>query len=86
MLLAEYLVRRINFDWWSKYNFVLSAAMDAGTIVCGILIFLTLQLPRNGTICECDGAFLFGRHRFTEIGIIVRQPSTGGGTRCLPRH
>ncbi|KWU42677.1 OPT oligopeptide transporter [Rhodotorula sp. JG-1b] len=46
----QYLVRRINFDWWSKYNFVLSAAMDAGTIVCGILIFLTLQLPRNGTI------------------------------------
>ncbi|TKA51429.1 hypothetical protein B0A53_05342 [Rhodotorula sp. CCFEE 5036] len=46
----QYLVRRINFDWWSKYNFVLSAAMDAGTIVCGILIFLTLQLPRGGTI------------------------------------
>ncbi|GAA5988412.1 hypothetical protein JCM10908_003554 [Rhodotorula pacifica] len=46
----QYLVRRKNFDWWSKYNFVLSAAMDSGTIVCGILIFLSVQLPRDGTI------------------------------------
>ncbi|GAA5871140.1 hypothetical protein JCM3774_006803 [Rhodotorula dairenensis] len=46
----QYLVRRRNFEWWSKYNFVLSAAMDAGTIICGVLIFLTLQLPRGGTI------------------------------------
>lgn len=30
---VEYLIRKYNFRWWSKYNFVLSAALDSGTIV-----------------------------------------------------
>jgi hypothetical protein len=29
-----------------QYNYTLSAALDVGTIVCGIFIFLTLGLPR----------------------------------------
>jgi len=49
-LIFQYLLRKYNFRWWSKYNFVLAAALDAGTIVAGLLIFLTLQLPRQGNI------------------------------------
>lgn len=49
--LAEYLIRHRNFEWWSKYNFLLSAGLDAGTVFSGILIFLTLQLPKGGNIC-----------------------------------
>ncbi|TFK47274.1 oligopeptide transporter [Heliocybe sulcata] len=46
----QYLVRRRYFAFWAKYNYVLSAALDAGTAVSTILIFFTLQYPRNGTI------------------------------------
>ncbi|TIA79936.1 hypothetical protein E3P92_03017 [Wallemia ichthyophaga] len=46
----QYLVRRTHFAWWSKYNFILSAALDAGTTLGIILVFLLLQLPKNGSI------------------------------------
>ncbi|KAI3975380.1 hypothetical protein MKX01_004467 [Papaver californicum] len=29
--------------WWQKYNYVLSAALDAGTAFMGVLLFFTLQ-------------------------------------------
>ncbi|KAK0244993.1 small oligopeptide transporter [Armillaria nabsnona] len=38
------------FSWWTKYNYVLSAALDAGTTVSILVIFFCLQYPRNGTI------------------------------------
>ncbi|GAA5877808.1 hypothetical protein JCM16303_000244 [Sporobolomyces ruberrimus] len=46
----QYLLRRRQFRWWSKFNFVLSAGLDSGTVISGIIIFLTLSLPKNGTI------------------------------------
>ncbi|SCZ95997.1 BZ3500_MvSof-1268-A1-R1_Chr8-1g09935 [Microbotryum saponariae] len=46
----QYLLRRHRFLWWSKYNFVLSAGLDSGTIIGGIVIFLALVLPKGGTI------------------------------------
>jgi hypothetical protein len=30
--------------WWLQYNFLTSAALDAGLALCTILIFLTLNL------------------------------------------
>ncbi|KAK0518852.1 hypothetical protein OC842_007654, partial [Tilletia horrida] len=30
--LFQYIMRKYKFRWWSKYNFVLAAALDAGTI------------------------------------------------------
>jgi hypothetical protein len=42
---AEFYVRRRNFRWWAKFNYVLSAALDSGTIIALVVIFLTLQLP-----------------------------------------
>lgn len=50
-ILAEYFVRHRYFRWWSKYNFVLSAGLDAGTVLSGIVIFFALQLPKGGSIC-----------------------------------
>lgn len=45
----QYVVRRRSFRWWSKFNYVLSAGLDSGTILSIIVIFLTLQLPfKNG--------------------------------------
>jgi len=46
----NYVIRRRHFSWWTKYNYVLSAALDAGLAVSIVLIFFCLQYPKNGTI------------------------------------
>lgn len=46
----QFLVRKYNFRWWSKYNFVLAAALDSGTIISTIVVFFALLLPRNGNL------------------------------------
>lgn len=46
----QYVIRRKYFSYWAKYNYVLSAALDAGTAVGVILVFFCLQYPLNGTI------------------------------------
>jgi OPT family small oligopeptide transporter len=46
----QYVIRRRHFAWWTKYNYVLSAAMDSGVAVSAVLIFFILQYPKNGTI------------------------------------
>ncbi|KAF7324342.1 OPT oligopeptide transporter [Mycena venus] len=46
----QYVIRRRHFAWWTKYNYVLSAALDSGVAVSAVLIFFILQYPRNGTI------------------------------------
>ncbi|KAH9447028.1 hypothetical protein Pst134EA_029013 [Puccinia striiformis f. sp. tritici] len=46
----QYVLRRMKFRWWSKYNFVLSAGLDVGTVIGAIVIFFTLQLPKGGQL------------------------------------
>ncbi|RPD78416.1 OPT oligopeptide transporter [Lentinus tigrinus ALCF2SS1-7] len=46
----NYVIRRRHFSWWTKYNYVLSAALDSGVAIAAILIFFCLQYPANGTI------------------------------------
>ncbi|RXW17009.1 hypothetical protein EST38_g8852 [Candolleomyces aberdarensis] len=46
----QYVIRRRKFEWWSKYNYVLSAALDSGVAISVIVIFFCLQYPQNGTI------------------------------------
>ncbi|EIW77497.1 OPT oligopeptide transporter [Coniophora puteana RWD-64-598 SS2] len=46
----QYLIRRRHFSWWTKYNYVLSAALDSGLAIGIVLVFFCLQYPRNGTI------------------------------------
>ncbi|PPQ65048.1 hypothetical protein CVT26_015744 [Gymnopilus dilepis] len=48
--LFQYVIRRRHFSWWTKYNYVLSAALDSGVAVSAVLIFFILQYPKNGTI------------------------------------
>ncbi|EEB91046.1 hypothetical protein MPER_10666, partial [Moniliophthora perniciosa FA553] len=45
-----YWIRRRYFAWWTKYNYVLSASLDAGAAIGIIVIFFCLQFPKNGTI------------------------------------
>jgi OPT family small oligopeptide transporter len=46
----QYFVRRRYFSWWTKYNYVLAAALDSGLAISILVIFFTLQYPKNGTI------------------------------------
>ncbi|TFY77272.1 hypothetical protein EWM64_g6741 [Hericium alpestre] len=46
----QYAIRRRHFSWWTKYNYVLSAALDSGTAVSILIIFFCLQFPKNGSI------------------------------------
>ncbi|KAI0690888.1 OPT oligopeptide transporter protein-domain-containing protein [Cytidiella melzeri] len=46
----NYVIRRRHFAWWTKYNYVLSAALDSGTAVSTIIVFFCLQYPKNGMI------------------------------------
>ncbi|KAI0045919.1 OPT oligopeptide transporter [Auriscalpium vulgare] len=46
----QYVVRRRYFPFWAKYNYVLSAALDAGTACGTILVYFCLQYPLNNSI------------------------------------
>nr|GAT55049.1 OPT oligopeptide transporter [Mycena chlorophos] len=48
--LFQYVIRRRHFAWWTKYNYVLSAALDSGVAVSAVVIFFCLQYPKNGTV------------------------------------
>ena len=46
----QWFMRRYHFRWWMRYNYILSAALDAGVALAGIIIFFAVQFPDNGTI------------------------------------
>ncbi|KAF8496641.1 OPT oligopeptide transporter [Hysterangium stoloniferum] len=48
--LFQYVIRRRHFSWWTKYNYVLSAALDCGVAISVIIIFFCLEFPKNGSI------------------------------------
>ncbi|KAH9855546.1 small oligopeptide transporter [Lenzites betulinus] len=50
--LFQYVIRRRYFPFWAKYNYVLSAALDAGTAISTLLVYFILQYPKNGQIGE----------------------------------
>ncbi|KIO29156.1 hypothetical protein M407DRAFT_228494, partial [Tulasnella calospora MUT 4182] len=47
---TQYIVRTRKPQWWLKYNYILSSALDTGTIFGIILVFLCLYLPKKGTL------------------------------------
>jgi len=46
----QWWMRRFHFRWWMRYNYILSAALDGGVAIGVVIIFFTVQYPRNGTI------------------------------------
>ncbi|KAF8937715.1 hypothetical protein BGZ47_008905 [Haplosporangium gracile] len=38
-----FLLRRYRYDWWSRYNYLTSAALDTGVALCGLVIFFAIQ-------------------------------------------
>ena len=46
----QYVIRRRHFSCWTKYSYVLSAALDSSVAIAAVLIFFILQYPKNGDI------------------------------------
>ncbi|KAH9942142.1 OPT oligopeptide transporter [Epithele typhae] len=73
----QYLVRRRNFGWWSKFNYILSSALDCGTVLAVLFIFFTLQFPNGGVNLEW-----WGNTVYTETAdfkrLPLRSPPAGG--------
>ncbi|OBT41372.1 hypothetical protein VE00_08212 [Pseudogymnoascus sp. WSF 3629] len=40
------VIKKRHPGWWTEYNYITSAALDSGTIICVLLIFFALQLPK----------------------------------------
>lgn len=38
-------IKKRFFAWWTKYNYVLAAALDTGTAISGIIIFFAVSYP-----------------------------------------
>ncbi|KAF9134049.1 hypothetical protein BGW39_008268 [Mortierella sp. 14UC] len=38
-----FLLRRYRYNWWSRYNYLTSAALDTGVAIAGLIIFFALQ-------------------------------------------
>ncbi|KAG9320156.1 hypothetical protein KVV02_004293, partial [Mortierella alpina] len=38
-----FLLRRYRYNWWSRYNYLTSAALDSGLAVAGLVIFFCIQ-------------------------------------------
>ncbi|KAF9114541.1 hypothetical protein BGX27_010516 [Mortierella sp. AM989] len=45
-----FLVLRYHHEWWRRYTFVLAAALDAGTQICNMAIFVVFSLILKGSI------------------------------------
>ncbi|KAF9103886.1 hypothetical protein BGX29_002779 [Mortierella sp. GBA35] len=71
-----FLLRRYRYDWWARYNYLTSAALDTGVAICGLIIFFAIQSwegempywwgnpnPEEMTIdhCPLGGANFYGK-------------------------
>ncbi|KAK3816274.1 MAG: OPT oligopeptide transporter protein-domain-containing protein [Benniella sp.] len=45
-----FLVLRYHHEWWRRYTFVLAAALDAGSQICNMAIFVVFSLILRGAI------------------------------------
>ncbi|KAG0328110.1 hypothetical protein BG000_000645 [Podila horticola] len=69
-----FVLRRYRYDWWARYNYLTSAALDTGVALCGLAIFFALQswegkMPNwwgnpEGALDHCP---LSGANYFKEI-------------------
>ena len=40
----QFILRKFRYRWWFKYNYVTAAAMDTGTVISIVVVFVALQL------------------------------------------
>ncbi|KAJ7896012.1 glutathione transporter [Mycena olivaceomarginata] len=44
----NFYIRRAHFRWWMRYNYILSAALDAGIALASVIMFFVLVFPTGG--------------------------------------
>lgn len=44
----NFFIRRFHFRWWMRFNYILSAGLDAGVALCLIVMFFAVELPKGG--------------------------------------
>ncbi|KAJ6516399.1 glutathione transporter [Mycena sanguinolenta] len=44
----NYYIRRTHFRWWMRYNYILSAALDAGLALSSVIMFFVVVFPAGG--------------------------------------
>lgn len=47
-VIFNFFVFRYRKSWWQRYNYVLSAALDAGLAFMGVLLYFTLSMENKG--------------------------------------
>jgi OPT family small oligopeptide transporter len=87
----QYWVRRYHFAWWAKYNYVLSAALDVGTLLCSIFVFLALRLPNVQFKWWGNDVYKKSESRVNMnvcALVLIKQHSTGMAwpSVCLPQR
>ncbi|KAF9958013.1 hypothetical protein BGZ72_001042 [Mortierella alpina] len=69
-----FLIRRYRYDWWARFNYLTSAALDTGVAMCGLVIFFAIQSwegkmpywwgnPEHGILdhCPLGGVNFYGQ-------------------------
>ncbi|GAV72029.1 OPT domain-containing protein [Cephalotus follicularis] len=46
-ILSNYFIFKYRKNWWQRYNYVLSAALDAGVAFMGVLLYFTLTMEEK---------------------------------------
>ncbi|KIO27853.1 hypothetical protein M407DRAFT_22904 [Tulasnella calospora MUT 4182] len=73
----QYWIRRHHFRWWSRYNYIFSAALDAGVAIGTIIVFFTLVYPKRGTIALSWWGNTVNRNTPDTLGTPLRVPAPG---------
>lgn len=47
-ILFNFFVFRYRKNWWQRYNYILSAAMDAGLAFMGVLLYFSVSMEDKG--------------------------------------
>lgn len=77
-IITQWIVRRRAFKFWDRYQYITSAALDAGTTILSVLLFLTLELPKHGTIqLHWAGNDVFKHNRDYKNISWLQAPPTG---------
>lgn len=67
----QYLIRKKNFAWWSKFNYVASAALDSGELYFFFLLFWKVGLMWGWILRNCALSYIYFLYAPGVLGWVV---------------